>query len=144
MYFQIFSNFKVPERLTLGIPIIVSERVIHKTENEKKVLETTVKLFYKARETTFSVINCMLENGFRIFDKDPFTIITSTRPKYKRKLIKTLTPEEYLLSRQEYVNSDIVYCPDSKVFELYEKCQDGIEKIEIKHYYNDRIIFELI
>lgn len=148
MYLQIFSDFRDPSRLP-KLETIISDPVKPRSAEEKEILETTVKLFYKPEHQSslagFERIRQtsaeMVERGFTLIDSNPFTVIMTTRQKYKRSLKKVLSPEEFIQERASYPDLEVIF--NNGLFEVYENIPDGLEKIETKHYYNDRLIFRL-
>lgn len=142
MYFQIFSEFRDPSRLP-KLETIISDPVKPRSAEEKEILETTVKLFYKPehQSSLYRISTEMVDRGFTLLDPNPYTVIMTTRQKYKRSLKKTLTPEEFIQERALYPDLEILF--NNGLFEVYENVPDGLEKIETKHYYNDRLIFRL-
>lgn len=140
MHFYIFGNFREPSRLP-NLRTVVSDTVVPRSENDREVLETTVKLFYEPGEDFDPVIREMINRGFTIVERNPYTLMSSSRQKYKRSLKVTLSPEEFISKRGLYPDLEVVFNNDR--FEIYENLPDGFERLETKNYYNDRVIFRL-
>lgn len=116
--------------------MVISDIIHPRSESERQALETTVKLFYQPGEDIRPIIEEMLARGFTMIQ--PYTSMVLSRPKFKRVLRERLTPEEFIQKRP--LSNEIVW--RDGWFEVYEQVPHGTEKVEQKHYYPDRVVFQ--
>lgn len=142
MYFYIFGNFRELNRLP-ALHTVISDVVTPLSAADKEALETSIKLFYEPHEDVDAIIQDMIDRGFTLVDRNPYTLILVMKQRYKRVLKEIITPDEFIKRRHLYSNLSIVFNGSS--FEIYEDIPDGSERVVLytKHYYNDRVIFKL-
>ena len=139
MYLHIFDEFIARDRLP-PVPLVVSDPLVPRGDKEKRVIETNLKLFYSPGANVEPLVNDLVERGFVCVDPAPYTLLTLKKPRYRRELIETIAPEQFLARRADLVTADLEF--RNGHFELYRKVADGFETVHTKHYYGDRMIFE--
>ena len=133
MYLSVFYEFCQPKMLEDIHYLYPNLRIDHPQTSLKdkyisselsKIYRTNVKLFYTKDDNIQDVIDDLELLGFKIIDRNPFTI-------YKEKRTLLIDNIKYKLCECRKNNIEI---------------NDKIEKIvivDVKHYFNDRIIIEV-